>query len=275
MHKSYETEQSNRQLRRHNLVPQIMTVGDYELSLLPPQKYDVNYIPSFPIIGFAFDSQEGMHGFASDKIMPFRARANGVAFLPKGCEVTSKSQQGGEYLNIKILGEKFGDQLPQNQFTDLIEPRAIPIAEYLRRMVISRDVFDPLEYEEQIVKLCSFLSSSQECVKEKSIGRWMTKRRLKCVDEFIEAKMSGTLKVKDLASMLNLSEGFFNRSFKVAMGKTPHSYILDRRMAKARNLIITTDHKLSDIAAMCGFASQPHMTSKMKRSIGITPGELR
>lgn len=255
--------------------PLIMTVGDFELSLLPPTSYDVKYVPSDPIIGYAFDSQEGMHGFASDKVKPYQARANGVAFLPADCEVISRSKKGGEYLNIKIRGTTSKELLPLNQFTDHVDPRIIPTAERLRRMMIADKMFDLLEFDEQITKLCFYISSTQQFLKEKTSGRWMTSRRLKNVDEFIEVEMASQLKVKDVAGMLGLSEGFFNRSFKAAMGKTPHRYILDRRIAKARELIIATNNKLADIALDCGFSSQAHMTTQLKRSVGLTPAELR
>ncbi len=255
--------------------PLIMTVGDYELSLLPPTSYDVKYVPSDPIIGYAFDSQEGMHGFASDKVKPYQARANGVAFLPADCEVISRSKKGGEYLNIKIRGTNTKELQLQNQFTDLVDPIVIPTAECLRRMMLSNLIFDPLEYDEQITKLCTYISNLPDLQREQSSARWMTKRRLKNVDEFIEVEMASQLKVKDVAGMLGLSEGFFNRSFKAAMGKTPHRYILDRRTAKARELIIATNNKLADIAIDCGFSSQAHLTTQLKRSVGLTPAELR
>ncbi|GJM01269.1 MAG: hypothetical protein DHS20C07_29480 [Methyloligella sp.] len=275
MQHSNETDHRDHLRKRRIQIPRIMTVGDFELSLLPPTSYDVKYIPSDPIIGFAFDSQEGMHGFASDKVKPFRARANGVAFLPADCEVISRSKKGGEYLNIIIRGTPSKELQLQNQFTDLVDSIVIPTAECLRRMMISNLMFDPLEYDEQITKLCAYISSSSEMQREQSSARWMTKRRLKNVDEFIEVEMASQLKVKDVAGMLGLSEGFFNRSFKAAMGKTPHRYILDRRRAKARELIIATNNKLADIAIDCGFSSQAHMTTQIKRSVGLTPAELR
>ncbi|GAA6213211.1 hypothetical protein NBRC116602_29520 [Hyphomicrobiales bacterium 4NK60-0047b] len=275
MQHSNETDHRSYLGKNRIQAPLIMTVGDFELSLLPPTSYDVKYVPSDPIIGYAFDSQEGMHGFASDKVKPYQARANGVAFLPADCEVISRSKKGGEYLNIKIRGVRSKELRLLNQFTDLVDPKVIPTAEYLRRMMMSNVMFDPLEYDEQITKLCSSISNSQELLTDKNAGRWMTKRRLKLVDEFIEVEMANQLKVKDVAQMLNLSEGFFNRSFKASMGKTPHCYLLDRRIANARKQIITTRKKLAAIAANCGFASQAHMTSQIKRSIGITPGELR
>lgn len=87
--------------------------------------------------------------------------------------------------------------------------------------------------------------------------------------------MSGNLLVGAIAARLGLSPGFFTRAFKAAVGKSPHDYVLDRRISRARHLIMSTDLPLAGIAAACGFASQAHMTTLFQQRIGLTPGMLR
>jgi AraC family transcriptional regulator len=45
------------------------------------------------------------------------------------------------------------------------------------------------------------------------------------------------------------------RSFKNTTGKSPHSYLIDRRLAKARSLMRDSNAGLADIAHACGFSS--------------------
>ena len=103
----------------------------------------------------------------------------------------------------------------------------------------------------------------------------MTARRLGLVDEIIEARMDSSLTVSEIANHLGLSAGFFNRAFKAATGKTPHDYIVDRRISRARLLLRRSHLGLADVAAASGFASHAHMTSQFRRRLGTSPSRLR
>jgi AraC family transcriptional regulator len=78
-----------------------------------------------------------------------------------------------------------------------------------------------------------------------------------------------------MAAAVGLSEGFFIRTFKAASGKSPHSYLIDRRLAQARLLLRTSNHDLREIALAAGFASHAHMTAAFTQRLGIAPSLLR
>ena len=65
------------------------------------------------------------------------------------------------------------------------------------------------------------------------------------------------------------------RAFKQATGKSPHSYLIDRRVAKARALLRDSSASLAEIALMCGFNSQAHMATLFRQRLGASPGQLR
>ena len=87
-------------------------------------------------------------------------------------------------------------------------------------------------------------------------GRWMTTRRLRLIDELIEARMASGVSVGELARALGLSLGFFIRAFRRGAGRAPHDYIMERRLSRARILLVGSSMSLTDIAAACGFTSQ-------------------
>ncbi|MGF6935832.1 AraC-like DNA-binding protein [Paraburkholderia sp. UCT70] len=74
-----------------------------------------------------------------------------------------------------------------------------------------------------------------------------------------------------LADEAGLSRYQFLRSFARATGLTPHAYILQRRIHRARQLI-RCGTRLADAAAQSGFSDQSHMTRLFVRSLGVTPG---
>ena len=103
----------------------------------------------------------------------------------------------------------------------------------------------------------------------------ITASRMRLLDEFIDAGLDGPLGVQAMAQLLGLSEGYFMRAFKHATGKSPHSYLIDRRLAKARALMRDSTARLAEIAHACGFNSQAHMTTAFKQRLGVSPAQLR
>jgi AraC-like DNA-binding protein len=79
------------------------------------------------------------------------------------------------------------------------------------------------------------------------------------------------LTLTDLARGAGLSRYQFLRGFARATGLTPHAYIMQRRLHRARGLI-GKGAALSDAALESGFADQSHMTRLFVRSFGMAPG---
>jgi len=99
----------------------------------------------------------------------------------------------------------------------------------------------------------------------------VAKRR---VLELIDAALDSKLTVELLAHEVGLSPAHFARAFKETLGRPPHQYLLQLRLARARRLLETTAATLSDIAQRTGFADQAHFTRLFKRLFGRTPGSI-
>jgi AraC family transcriptional regulator len=67
----------------------------------------------------------------------------------------------------------------------------------------------------------------------------------------------------------------FARSFKQAIGQTPHRWLIDRRLDEAKKLMLTSSMGLSEIAVGCGFADQASFSRAFKRVSGTSPGDWR
>src|SRR5665647_2435383 len=121
--------------------------GSWCAELLPRSPYQAAYTPDLPIVGFAFEGQVGVHAFASDRKATFRARPNGLAFVPAGCDVYSQSKHGGEYLKIAFEPQHREPWPWSRRFSDVIDPVAIDVAQRLRRQLLASDRIDELQCE--------------------------------------------------------------------------------------------------------------------------------
>jgi AraC-like DNA-binding protein len=84
-----------------------------------------------------------------------------------------------------------------------------------------------------------------------------------------------TIDLKALAAEARLSAFHFARAFKQSQGVTPHHFILQRRLEKARQLLEEAQLSLAEIATSVGFADQSHFSRRFRDHVGISPGEFR
>ena len=72
-----------------------------------------------------------------------------------------------------------------------------------------------------------------------------------------------------------LSVSQFARGFKQSTGCPPHRWVLQRRIERAQDLLLTSDKTLPEIASACGFGDQSHLTAAFGQVVGTAPGLWR
>jgi AraC-like DNA-binding protein len=93
--------------------------------------------------------------------------------------------------------------------------------------------------------------------------------------EYIDSHLQENITLEVLAGLAQLSVHHFARAFRQSVGVPPHSYIVQRRVERAEELLRTTNFSLSEIAVASGFTDQSHFTRHFRRIIGISPGLAR
>jgi AraC family transcriptional regulator len=91
----------------------------------------------------------------------------------------------------------------------------------------------------------------------------------------IDSHIAGPVLVADLGALIQLSEAHFSRAFRRTFGKSPHAFVIMRRVELAAQFMLQTEAPLSDIALRCGFADQPHLCKHFRQTTGYTPAAWR
>jgi AraC-like DNA-binding protein len=121
-----------------------------------------------------------------------------------------------------------------------------------------------------------YLESAAVVTVETKIARgglapWQMRR----ATELLRGRLDGDVSLSELAAECKISVSHFARSFKQAIGQTPHRWLVHRRVDAAKNLMLHSGMRLSEIAVGCGFADQTSFNRTFKKIAGITPGDWR
>ena len=99
--------------------------------------------------------------------------------------------------------------------------------------------------------------------------------KLRRVVDHVEARLDSRITVQELAELAGLSIAHFARAFRQATGEAPHHFILNRRVARVRELLRDPALDLATVAARAGFSSHAHMSSVFRRRLNLTPAAYR
>jgi len=97
----------------------------------------------------------------------------------------------------------------------------------------------------------------------------------RCIQGYIAVNLHTSIRMVDLAGVLQFGLRRFKRAFKERFGCTPHQYVIRMRVARAKNLMMISNDSLGQIAVECGFVNQFHLSNVFRKIIGERPGRWR
>ena len=106
-------------------------------------------------------------------------------------------------------------------------------------------------------------------------NKGLTHTQLQEVFNYIHTHLDRDLSLAELAKTLNLSLTYFASLFKQAIEISPHQYVIQQRVERAKMMLSKTNLVIADIALQVGFSSQSHLTQQFERLTGMTPKQVR
>ncbi|BAB05625.1 AraC family transcriptional regulator [Halalkalibacterium halodurans] len=141
--------------------------------------------------------------------------------------------------------------------------------------------FQQKEEGYELVIKANLLQMMAELVKhfprteEQKTGTPQQIRQIKKVLQFIDEHYDEKLTIKQLANLVQMSEGHFSRFFKSIVRMTAVEYIHTQRLNKAARLLRETDRTIMDISMSVGFDHPSYFIKLFKRHKRCTPSEFR
>ena len=92
---------------------------------------------------------------------------------------------------------------------------------------------------------------------------------------YIEDNLKSDISIDQLASLVHLSKFYFIRLFKRLMGVSPYQYVQITRINRAKELLISTDFRINEVADAVGFSSAMRFTKFFSDMTGMSPSTFR
>lgn len=191
------------------------------------------------------------------RLLPPRSAAAAILMIPAPDLDRAVAETGG------AVGQtRFG----------LVLPRVASLLLALDRDLGDEGTHARLIYDELLLTLAGALASDSPTGLARMV---ITPLRLKRVTEFVMANLDQDIGLNDMARVAALSPFHFARVFRVATGLSPYRFLLERRMARACELLADPAIPIVEIAHRCGYAGQAHFTTAFQQRIGMPPGRYR
>jgi AraC family transcriptional regulator len=112
-------------------------------------------------------------------------------------------------------------------------------------------------------------------MRSKRAGAGLAPWQLARVRRYVERELGSRLTNAGLAALVGLNEDHFARAFKVSAGCPPHAYVVERRVERAKSLLLGGELSLCQVALAAGFADQAHLSRRFRRTVGASPASWR
>jgi AraC family transcriptional regulator len=100
-------------------------------------------------------------------------------------------------------------------------------------------------------------------------------RRFKQTLGYIEDHLAEDLSLTQLASIAGLSASHFKTLFRESSGVPLHQYVVQRRVDRAKDLLMVGKLSIAEIAFATGFSHQSHLARHLRRASGLSPRAMK
>jgi len=158
------------------------------------------------------------------------------------------------------------------------DPKIAHILTLLSDEQTTRDPSARLFLEQAIDLLCTQLvrghsnfGTLPDPAPKRGLADWQVRR----VTTYMRSMMEQEIGLDELAALVSLSRFHFCTAFRLATGRTPHQWLTNLRIARAKELLTDPLLPVTEIALCVGYQTPSSFTASFRKLVGATPSEFR
>lgn len=188
------------------------------------------------------------------------------------------------YLNPKLFSNAIGESIEENNlvinehFSLVNDNLLYEIATTVGHLSKSNSAYIEKLYIESLANLLA-VHILKNYISDRVIVfdnlKKLSSKKLESVCEYVEANLERKITLSELATIAGVGKYYFCRLFKGSTNITPYSYVLHRRVERAKKLLKDSDLPICNVALECGFSNQSHLAKHFRSILGTTPMRYR
>jgi AraC family transcriptional regulator len=268
----------------------VVDLAGVRLSVLDETNGDMQLVVPSNAIVMTRDGSRHHHARIDGRVMGEMSRPRDVAYLPRGVDLQSAWTNHGA-LQRFVMAE-LSEDLPRQVAPDVATPRVarghLRPDGFAPRPVLAA-LLDTLAREAEPAQRRGRLfadSAIRLLMMELLADAWTIPvtgfdpapaddPRVRRAIEFIAAHMAEDIGMAEIAAAAGLSPSALSVVFRKATGLSPYSWLIERRLDRATDLLVRSRLPLAEVAVTAGFFDQAHMTRSFRARRATTPGAIR
>ncbi|MGH3638039.1 MAG: helix-turn-helix transcriptional regulator, partial [Mycobacterium sp.] len=107
------------------------------------------------------------------------------------------------------------------------------------------------------------------------VERHFDQRAQQVVIDYLQSELDSRIDLDALAATVGMTARSFLSAFSAAFATTPHQYLIEQRIQRAKTLLSGTTASITEISATVGFSTPSHFATSFKQRVGVTPTAYR
>ncbi len=253
--------------------------GELLVALYESPPYDLNVPPldvgrlSINLVGVPV-----FGAIAASRVRNYQGRRYSLFHTPAGSDAQWSKPRHSRHLNI-YFEEDLIEELAEGRVALLCRER--PLLDFHMRLIspwvdaLELSIGEPGPFAaDASLALAHMIIAKLACVPGQRTPM-LTRAALARVKDYVTEHVGETIRVADLAALTAMSVGRFALCFRASTGVQPHQFVIGRRVEAALGLLRDSLMPMAEVAAACGFSSQQHMATTMRRLVGAVPSSTR
>jgi AraC family transcriptional regulator len=240
---------------------------------------------SMQCIAKTLNSGHAEIGFGSDNLRSHQFRPGNIALCPRNAEQWLRWKDPVRVLRVELpdsalraAAEEFGEEKVEFCNTPYLTDGRV--SALLTAVELEREAGYPSGrlYRDALGQAIASAVTQICGVLRRPAQQWkggLSPSQLRRVSEYVQDRLTHELTLVELAGAVGLSRAHFSQMFRRSTGISPHKFVTNVRIARAKELLQKPELRMTDIAIVSGFQTSQHFARVFKIWCGTSPTQFR
>ena len=196
---------------------------------------------------------------------------NTLIYLPHNVPYTIDRMDETEIIVIDFITS---GQFLSDPFCKKV-PASGPIPDRFLKMLALWRRQTPWEVPDMLSLFWQTVGAVQHLTVQHYLPESRTRRIAPAIEYMEEHFAEPDMRISDLAEMCGMSERYFLQIFRAYLSSSPKEFLIRLRLNQAKQLLVSENLSVSEIAALCGFSDLFYFSRSFRSKTGLTPSEYR